>query len=59
MDSGAWCDTASSKFYVRAFYHRLESDYGEIAELEAEDITADLLKAEGFITRIESDLQPI
>ncbi len=44
------------KFYSRVFDHRLESDYGEIAELEAEDIEADLVKAEEFITRIESEL---
>ena len=44
------------KFYSRVFDHRLESDYGEIVELKAEDIKADFVKAEEFVTRIQSRL---
>jgi uncharacterized protein (UPF0332 family) len=41
------------------FDHRLESDYGEIVELDKEDMKADLEKAEEFITRIKSLLGSI
>jgi uncharacterized protein (UPF0332 family) len=45
------------RFYSRAFYHRLESDYGEIVDLHQEDVTADLATAEAFITRVKSELK--
>lgn len=42
------------KFYSRVFDHRLESDYGEVVELDKDDIKADLDKAEKFIAHIRS-----
>jgi uncharacterized protein (UPF0332 family) len=45
------------KFYSSVFDRRLEGDYGEIVELQEEDIRADLAKAEEFIARIESQLK--
>ncbi len=39
------------------FDRRLEGDYGEIVELQEEDIRADLAKAEEFIARIECQLK--
>jgi uncharacterized protein (UPF0332 family) len=47
------------KFYSRVFDHRLESDYGEIVELDRDDMKADLEKAKEFITRIKSLLGSI
>jgi len=45
------------KFYSRVFDRRLEGDYGEIVELQEEDVRADLARAEEFIARIESQLK--
>jgi uncharacterized protein (UPF0332 family) len=45
------------KFYSRVFDRRLEGDYGEIVELQKEDIRADLAEAQEFIARIESQLK--
>ncbi len=42
------------KFYSRAFDNRLESDYGEIVELDRDRVKADLEKAEEFLTRVKS-----
>ncbi len=47
------------KFYSRVFDHRLESDYGSVAEPKEEDIRADLEKAQEFITQIQSRLASI
>lgn len=35
----------------------MEGDYGEIVELQEDDIRADLAKADEFIARIESELK--
>jgi len=45
------------KFYSSVFDRRLEGDYGEIVELQEDDIRADPVKAEEFIARIESQLK--
>lgn len=42
------------KFYSRVFDHRLESDYGEVVELDRDDIKADLNMAEKFIAHVRS-----
>ena len=42
------------KFYSRVFDTRLESDYGDIVELEQDDIKADLEEAEDFIKQIKA-----
>jgi uncharacterized protein (UPF0332 family) len=47
------------KFYSRVFEHRLESDYGDTAELTEQDMKADLEKAQEFIAHIESQLRSI
>jgi uncharacterized protein (UPF0332 family) len=47
------------KFYSRIFDHRLESDYGDDAELKEGDLRADLEKAQEFIAHIESQLGSI
>jgi uncharacterized protein (UPF0332 family) len=45
------------KFYSHVFDHRLESDYGEIAELDKDDIRTDLEKAGEFIAHLKSLLE--
>ena len=44
---------AMGKFYSRMFDNRLESDYGDIVDLDEDDIKADLEKAEEFIKQIK------
>jgi uncharacterized protein (UPF0332 family) len=44
------------KFYSRIFDTRLESDYGDIVELEQDDIKADLERAEDFIKQIKAQV---
>ena len=50
---------AMGKFYSRMFDNRLESDYGDIVELDEDDIKADLETAEEFITLLKSQVEPI
>jgi uncharacterized protein (UPF0332 family) len=47
------------KFYSRVFNNRLESDYGDVVELNEEDIKADLKKTQEFVAHIESQLGSI
>ena len=42
------------KFYSRVFDNRLESDHGEIVELDQGRVKADLEKADEFLTRAKS-----
>ncbi len=45
---------AMGKFYSRMFDNRLESDYGDIVELEENDIISNLRTAEEFINQIKA-----
>ena len=47
------------KFYSRMFDNRLESDYGDIVELNGDDIRADLKTAEEFIGLLKSQVDRI
>lgn len=44
---------AMGKFYSRMFDNRLESDYGDIVELNEDDIKANLETAEEFIKQVK------
>ena len=41
------------KFYSRMFDNRLESDYGDVVDLDEDDIKADLEEGEEFIKQIK------
>ena len=44
---------AMGKFYSGMFDNRLESDYGDIVDLDEDEIKADLEKGEEFIKQIK------